>query len=569
MTPSLHAKSRPSSLLSRHSSRKSSAISQEQHGDFVYRYGSKLHAYSKDIAPYPFSYDREVMEMNFLDRALIYRTKEDACTFTDYKTDPPKRCLDLGCGTGSWTVDAAKKWKNCSFIGFDLVDTQFDLNFVEPSVAKRIKWMHGNFFDRLPFEDNEFDHVHLFTIALSVPEDKWHHIFDEINRVLKPGGHVEQIEEDGRFPTLPRWFTQPLHNAVKRASHKNNAELMAQIKYYEVPASLPHDHALLEQLFYSVFENRFINSRPSSILPGYFSATFNHVVSPPILYFPMPPLAPLPPFPRETVLPLRPAPATMHLDTNLPPSSATPSPLSASTHSTTLVNSSFNSSFASRSSESASRPSSAGLSPAPQLPTLERVDSISTIGSSDESIHSGTGSSLSTSPSVEKANVLPALADMGETVQIGGSEAYELFGMEALGELDEHTLFLHLQRAVGLVYAAKEAMWEELRILVAQGPSALSKFGWDDSEYTEEASRERFDAMFERYKADMHARVALWHPMMQYGWTYPRQDPMTETEMADQEQLRRSILEARMLAKEEEIQPTLRVIRLLVGRKDH
>ena len=33
--------------------------------------------------------------------------------------------------------------------------------------------------------------------------------------------------------------------------------------YYEVPPDLPHDHALLEQLFYSVFESRFINSRPS------------------------------------------------------------------------------------------------------------------------------------------------------------------------------------------------------------------------------------------------------------------------------------------------------------------
>ena len=71
------------------------------------------------------------------------------------------------------------------------------------------------------------------------------------------------------------------------------------------------------------------------------------------------------------------------------------------------------------------------------------------------------------------------------------------------------------------------------------------------------------------FDRDMHARVALWHPMVQYGWTYPRQDPMTETELADQEQLRRSILEARTLAREDEIQPTLRVIRLLVGRKDH
>lgn len=67
---------------------------------------------------------------------------------------------------------------------------------------------------------------------------------------------------------------------------------------------------------------------------------------------------------------------------------------------------------------------------------------------------------------------------------------------------------------------------------------------------------------------DLHARIALWHPMMHYGWPYPVQDPMTDIEMADQEQLRKSILEARQLAKEEDIQPMLRVVRLLVGRKE-
>ncbi|EKM61419.1 uncharacterized protein PHACADRAFT_248001 [Phanerochaete carnosa HHB-10118-sp] len=397
MAPSLHAKSRPSSPHSRHSSRRSSAVPQEQHRDFVYAHGSKLHAYSKGSASYPFSYNREVMELNMLDRALVYRTKS-GCTFTEYKENTPKRCLDLGCGTGSWAVDAAKLWKDCTFVGFDLVDIQFNLEYVEPSVAKRIQWMHGNFFDQLPFEDNEFDHVHLFTIALAVPEDKWHHLFGEINRILKPGGHVEQTEEDARFPTLPRWFTRPLHNAVKRASHKNNAEIMSPMKYYEIPMDLPHDHALLEQLFYSVFESRFINPKPSSILPSYFSATFKHVVSPPILYFPMPPLAPLPPFPRETILPSRAAmPPTAHLDTGQlsQNSSVSPSPLSAST---TLAHLSFGT----RTSEATSVSSSSGPPSASQLPGLERIDLVSTVGSSEESVHSKTGSLLPTLLPIEK-----------------------------------------------------------------------------------------------------------------------------------------------------------------------
>ncbi|EKM61487.1 uncharacterized protein PHACADRAFT_156745 [Phanerochaete carnosa HHB-10118-sp] len=432
MTPSLHAKSRSSSFHSRHSSRKSSA----------------LHAYSKGNAPHPFSYNREVMELfvhtsNILDHALVYRTKS-GCTFTEYKENTPKRCLDPECG-----------------VGFDLVDIQFNLECVEPSVAM-LRLVFSRSFNQLLFEDNEFDYVHLFTIVFAVPKDK------EISRILKPGRHVEQIEVDARFPTLPRWLTRPLHNA-------------SRMKYYEVPMDLSHDHALLEQLFYSAFESQFINPNVAlsclATSPQYLNVPFHRQ------FCISPPLAPLLSFPRETIFPSRAAvPPTMHLDTGQPSQNLTvsPSPLSAST---TLVHLSF----CAQTSEATSVSSPSRLLP---------------------SAHS-----------VEKVNILPALAKVGETVHISGEAAYELFGMEALAGLDEHTLFLHLQHAVGF-----------------------------EGEYTGGgrgggASREWFDAMFKGYKVDVHARVALWRPMLQYGWTYPRQGPMTETKMANQEQLRRSILE--------------------------
>ena len=66
----------------------------------------------------------------------------------------------------------------------------------------------------------------------------------------------------------------------------------------------------------------------------------------------------------------------------------------------------------------------------------------------------------------------------------------------------------------------------------------------------------------------MHARVSLWYPMTKYGWKYPRRDPMTKAELMDEDRLRRAILEARRFAKEEEKQPTMRAVRLIVGTKD-
>ena len=43
-----------------------------------------------------------------------------------------------------WTIDAARKWPNATLVGFDLVNVQFPLNYLEPHVARRITWEHGN-----------------------------------------------------------------------------------------------------------------------------------------------------------------------------------------------------------------------------------------------------------------------------------------------------------------------------------------------------------------------------------------------------------------------------------------
>ena len=95
---------------------------------------------------------------------------------------------------------------------------------------------------------------------------------------------------------------------------------------------------------------------------------------------------------------------------------------------------------------------------------------------------------------------MPALAEMGETVQIGGDAAYGLLGMEALNEMDENTLYMHLHRAVGLVYGVKEAMWDELMVRVHRHDETLKKYGWKADDYNEQASRTRFDFAIAQYK---------------------------------------------------------------------
>ena len=72
---------------------------------------------------------------------------------------------------------------------------------------------------KLPFDDDEFDHVHIKSIARGVPENKvcihthmlrrwlivlqWQTIFEEVNRVLCPGGVLELVEEGESLRSSP------------------------------------------------------------------------------------------------------------------------------------------------------------------------------------------------------------------------------------------------------------------------------------------------------------------------------------------------------------------------------
>ncbi len=87
-----------------------------------------------------------------------------------------------------------------------------------------------------------------------------------------------------------------------------------------------------------------------------------------------------------------------------------------------------------------------------------------------------------------------------ESTRIGDETALELFPMEIFGEFDEQLLFMQLYRAVGLVLATKEAMWDELKERLKRERGSLAEYGWRDEEFLEDVSRRKFDALVERYK---------------------------------------------------------------------
>ncbi|PFH46520.1 hypothetical protein AMATHDRAFT_69619 [Amanita thiersii Skay4041] len=161
--------------------------------------GQKHHPYPPSVVPYPRNYGREVLDLDVWETAFC----QDICGSVTWHVfqSPPIRALDLGCGTGSWILNAAKVWKDCQFVGLDIVPLHPDLQQIGlPDLAARITWVQANFLEKLPFPDDEFDYVHVKRISLGVPEDKWDSLLEEITRVMKPGGAFELIEEDLFFP---------------------------------------------------------------------------------------------------------------------------------------------------------------------------------------------------------------------------------------------------------------------------------------------------------------------------------------------------------------------------------
>ncbi|KAH9486492.1 Demethylmenaquinone methyltransferase [Psilocybe cubensis] len=527
--------------------------------DFQYKHGQRHHSYDSEKAPYPLSYDRKVLELESFDNTLA-QYLQGSCSFAPLK-EPPSRVLDLGCGTGTWVINAAKEWKDCDFVGFDLVDIQIPLKILDPSLARRIEWKHGNFLTtKLPFEDDEFDHIHIQGIALGVPENKWGVLFEEVSRVLRSGGTVEMIEEDALFPTLPLWFTTALRSKPLRAqsarfsSHTSTTAPSHSPEIMDLDTRPPHDHALLESLHQSVFQNRFINMKPSAVLPSYFTTYFRQVTLGPLLSFPMPPIAPLQPLPPQIITSYVVEPNSDNHELG------SKSQLSESkVPALRPVSMSFSSSVSGIAihGESDIKPTRARTASAPltfypsNSSPFPETSHLKIAGSDDyvasPSHHYTVENSITESEAVILA---PAL----------------LFPKNRLDSLSERSLAMHLYRTNQAVLACQEAMWEELKDRIRNRKEELIPFGWDDDVELEELqSRKKFERLIERYTSDMQARVALWHSLNTMGWPLPMREPLSKAELIEEERVRESMMEARKRSTLEELEIPCRSIRVLIG----
>jgi len=531
--------------------------------EFQYRHGQRLHPYDNDKAPYPLSYDKYILEIESLDNRLTQHLR-DSVSFVPFE-EQPKRALDLGCGIGIWVIDAAKEWTECELVGFDLVDIQISQELLHPSVAHRIEWRHGNFLTtKLPFEDDEFDHVHIQSIAKGVPENKWGVLLEEVSRVLRPGGSVEIIEDDTVFPYLPRWFTTALRSRPSRAQgvyfpDGPRTQKDTQLSSTFSSDSPSHDHALLESLYKSVFEQRFINLNPSAVLPNYLTTYFRQVTLGPVVNFPMPPLPPMKPLPPQITTSYVVEPGFELQDT---PSPTTNSPEFQPAHRPSSL--SFSSSVSSATNwTTSSKGSTLGSRP------RTTSDPFSYDRGNTFTFSSFGNIPLTGTPLTEGTTQPREFYMLDKSATESDDNAPQaLFSVDRLSSLTERSLAMHLYRSYQSVLACEEAMWEELKDRVRNRKDQLLPFGWDDDEDLEELeSRKKFERLVDRYRSDMKARVSHWCSLDNLGWPLPGREPLTKAELIEEKRLYEKMVEARKQATIEELQIPCRSLRVVFGYK--
>jgi ubiquinone/menaquinone biosynthesis C-methylase UbiE len=169
------------------------------HGNpFARRHGRR---YLRDTTlPYPLPCDLTEIHRQTLRTMLLFQVFNGPICSPAFDSKPPKRVLEVGCGTGFWSVMCHKHFSqrgfsSISFTGIDIaplaprMESDDDMNwrFVQHDLRKT----------PLPLRDDEFNLIMVKDMSLIMPTGAMQQaLMDEYLRVLKPGGTLEIWDGD-------------------------------------------------------------------------------------------------------------------------------------------------------------------------------------------------------------------------------------------------------------------------------------------------------------------------------------------------------------------------------------
>jgi len=124
-----------------------------------------------------------------------------------------QRALDVGCGSGSWVIEAAQAYPAMSLVGIDISQRMVDYARAQASsqqVADRVEFLVMDAILKLDFPSDSFDLVNMRLGSSFLRTWDWPNVLGELLRVIRPGGILRitevEIGVECASPAVQRFF---------------------------------------------------------------------------------------------------------------------------------------------------------------------------------------------------------------------------------------------------------------------------------------------------------------------------------------------------------------------------
>ena len=128
--------------------------------------------------------------------------------------------LDLGCGTGEWIFDLARRYPKLRIYGVDSNERALHHARVRRNTSslRQVELRHMDISQGLPIPDAFVNFVHMGNFSHYIKPESWPSMIHECIRVLKPQGWLNIVEVELCEISSPACLT--LHRAVLQAQAK-------------------------------------------------------------------------------------------------------------------------------------------------------------------------------------------------------------------------------------------------------------------------------------------------------------------------------------------------------------
>jgi len=146
------------------------------------------------------------------DEPLTWQTAQDRLrgsfhqVLAQYISQPVQDILDIGCSVGISTLALHRFYQSrqehrVRTIGLDLSPYMLTVAQHRDTKGEVAQWIHAN-AEKTDFPDHSFDLITLQFVTHELPHAATTQIFQEVLRILRPGGHLAIVDNNPQSPVI-------------------------------------------------------------------------------------------------------------------------------------------------------------------------------------------------------------------------------------------------------------------------------------------------------------------------------------------------------------------------------